>query len=80
MKEFLDEAFGLLNMDWKQYVEIDKHYFRPTEVNELLGDTSKAKRELGWKPGVYFKELVQIMVNADLEAEKIKLIGTQPGV
>ena len=56
-------------MDWKKYVEIDPRYYRPTEVDLLLGDASKAKKALGWKPRVRFKELVKLMVDADLEAE-----------
>jgi GDPmannose 4,6-dehydratase len=72
VREFLDEAFGYLELDWKKYVEIDPRYFRPTEVDLLLGDASKAKRVLGWKPRVHFKDLVKLMVDADLESEKQK--------
>ncbi|HKD41084.1 MAG TPA: GDP-mannose 4,6-dehydratase [Myxococcaceae bacterium] len=67
VREFLDLAFERLNLDWKQYVEIDPRYFRPAEVDELRGDMSKARRILGWEPRVRFKELVQTMVDADLE-------------
>lgn len=67
IREFLDEAFGYVGMDWKKVVEIDPRYFRPTEVDFLLGDASKAKRQLGWAPKVEFHELVRIMVDADLE-------------
>jgi GDPmannose 4,6-dehydratase len=67
IREFLDEAFGYLNMDWNQYVEIDPRYFRPTEVDYLLSDPSKAKQTLGWEPKVCFHELVKIMVDADLQ-------------
>jgi GDPmannose 4,6-dehydratase len=67
IREFLDEAFGYVNMDWHGYVQIDPAYFRPTEVDYLLADASKAKRELGWEPKVKFHELVRIMVDADLE-------------
>ncbi len=70
VREFLDEAFGHLDLDWKKYVEIDPRYFRPTEVDLLLGDASKAKKILGWKPRVLFKDLVKLMVDADMEAEK----------
>jgi GDPmannose 4,6-dehydratase len=66
-REFLEEAFGYAGMDYKQYVEIDPRYFRPTEVDYLLGDPSKAKKQLGWEPKVKFHELVRIMVDADLE-------------
>ena len=57
-------------MDWKDHVEYDARYVRPSEVDLLLGDASKAKRELGWEPKVRFKELVAMMVNADLELAK----------
>jgi len=70
VREFLDEAFGHLDLDWKKYVEIDPRYFRPTEVDLLLGDASKARKTLGWKPRVLFKDLVRLMVDADMEAEK----------
>jgi len=72
VREFLDEAFGYLDLDWNKHVEIDPRYFRPTEVDLLLGDASKAKTLLGWKPKVRFKELVKLMVDADLEAETRK--------
>jgi len=67
VRDFLDEAFGYLNMDWHDYVKIDPRYFRPTEVNHLLADPSKARKLLGWEPRVRFHELVRIMVDADLE-------------
>lgn len=67
VREFLNEAFSYLNMDWKDYVRIDPKYFRPTEVDYLLADPSKAIRELGWEPRVMFRDLVRIMVDADLE-------------
>jgi GDPmannose 4,6-dehydratase len=66
VREFLDEAFGHLNLDWRMYVEIDPRYFRPAEVDLLVGDASKARRKLGWEPKVTFKELVRMMVDADL--------------
>ncbi len=66
VKEFLAEAFGAVGLDWKDYVEYDARYARPTEVDQLLGDASKAKRELGWEPKIRFKELVKLMVDADL--------------
>ena len=68
VREFLELAFGQVGLDWEKYVEIDSIYFRPTEVDLLLGDASKARRELGWEPKVTFEELVRIMVEADLEA------------
>jgi len=70
VKEFLDKAFGYLNMDWRDYVEIDSRYFRPSEVEKLQGDYSKAKKILGWKPKTKFEELVRIMVDADMELAK----------
>ena len=66
VREFLDEAFGRLDLDWKQFVEIDPRYFRPAEVDLLVGDASKARRKLGWEPKITFKELVRTMVDADL--------------
>jgi GDPmannose 4,6-dehydratase len=71
VREFLDEAFEYAELDWKRYVEIDSRYFRPTEVDLLLGDSSKARRVLGWKPRVGFKELVRMMVDSDLRAESV---------
>lgn len=67
VREFLDEAFGLLDIDWQKHVDIDPRYYRPTEVDLLLGDASKAREQLGWKPQVGFKELVRLMVEHDLE-------------
>ncbi len=67
VKEFLDEAFGYLNMDWHEYVKIDPKYFRPNEVDFLQADPGKAQRILDWEPRVFFKDLVRIMVDADLE-------------
>ena len=73
IREFLDEAFGYVGLDWKKYVEIDPRYFRPAEVDLLIGDPSKARKNLGWEPKVTFKELVKIMVDADLKTEGISL-------
>jgi GDPmannose 4,6-dehydratase len=70
VRNFLDEAFGYLEIDWQRHVEIDPRYFRPSEVDELRGDMSRAKQMLGWEPKVRFKELVRMMVDADLEAER----------
>jgi GDPmannose 4,6-dehydratase len=66
VREFLDLAFGHLDLDWKRHVEIDPRYFRPSEVDELRGDSSKAERVLRWRPKVRFHELVRMMVEADL--------------
>jgi len=67
VEEFLIEAFNYIKLDYKKYVEIDSRYFRPTEVELLLADASKARRELGWSPRITFKELVKIMVDSDME-------------
>ena len=67
VREFLDEAFGLVGLDWKKYVEIDPRYYRPAEVDLLLGDPAKAKEKLRWKPKTTFKELVKIMPEYDLK-------------
>jgi len=67
VQEFLDEAFGYVNLDWHDYVKIDPRYFRPNEVDYLLGDPGKARRLIGWEPRVLFKDLVRIMVDADME-------------
>src|ERR687884_1029074 len=66
VREFLDEAFGLLDLDWTGYVEIDPRYYRPPEVDLLLGDATKAREKLGWEPKVNFKQLVRLMVEHDL--------------
>jgi GDPmannose 4,6-dehydratase len=68
VKEFLEEAFAYADLDWRRYVEIDQRYFRPTEVDFLQGDATKARRRLGWQPKVTFPELVRLMVDADLKA------------
>ena len=67
VKEFLQEAFGYAGLEWEKYVAIDSNYFRPTEVDLLLGDPSKAKKQLNWQPKVTFKELVKMMVDHDME-------------
>ncbi len=72
VREFLTEAFSYVNLDWQDYVEIDPRYFRPAEVELLLGDATKAKQKLNWQPRVTFKKLVQLMVDADLENAGIK--------
>ena len=73
VREMVEEVFRLLDLDWERYVEIDPRYFRPAEVDELLGDASRARATLGWEPRVSFAELVKMMVDADLrlaEAEE----------
>jgi GDPmannose 4,6-dehydratase len=72
VEDLLNETFGYLDLDWKPYVEIDPRYYRPTEVDLLLGDASKARQILKWQPRVHFKELVRMMVDSDLQQEKLK--------
>ncbi len=67
VREFLEIAFGYVNLDWQDYVRIDPRYFRPNEVDFLQADPSRAINQLGWEPRVFFKDLVRIMVDADLE-------------
>ncbi len=79
VKEFVEEAFQLLGLNWEDHVEVDPGYFRPTEVDRLLGDFSKARKMLRWEPKVNFKQLVRIMVEADLElARKEAHMNTYP--
>ena len=79
VREFLDLAFQHAELDWAAHVEIDSKYFRPTEVDVLIGDASKALRNLGWQPRIRFEALVRMMVDADLAAERLKLEGTRDG-
>ena len=76
VREFLDLAFEHAGLDWKKYVEIDPRYFRPAEVDSLLGDSTKARTKLGWQPRVSFPELVRMMVEADLELVRARVHGT----
>ncbi len=75
VREFLEEAFDYVGLDWEQYVRIDSRYFRPTDVDLLLADPSRACSDLGWNPKVTFKELVWIMVDADMEAQGLRSPG-----
>lgn len=76
VREFLEETFNYAGLDdWKKYVEIDPRYFRPAEVEKLVGDSSKAKEKLGWEPRIKFHDLVKIMVDADLRAQGLKVPG-----
>ena len=70
VREFLEAAFGHVGLDWRKYVVHDPRYLRPTEVDELIGDSSKARRQLGWQPKTTFKGLVKLMVEADIELLK----------
>ncbi|MHB8117582.1 MAG: GDP-mannose 4,6-dehydratase [Methanothrix sp.] len=75
VKEFLDAAFSYAGLDVQEHVRIDQRYFRPTEVDSLLADPGKARRELKWKPLITFEDLVKIMVDADMRAEGLQPIG-----
>ncbi|MEO0837058.1 MAG: GDP-mannose 4,6-dehydratase, partial [Cyanobacteria bacterium J06642_3] len=68
IKDFLDAAFNYVNLNWQDYVKFDPRYLRPTEVDLLIGDPSKARKKLGWEPSVDFEGLVKIMVDADMTA------------
>ncbi len=75
VKEFVEEAFSYVGLDWRKYVKIDSRYLRPTEVEELVADSTKAAKVLGWQPKIKFKELVRIMLDADIR----KMGLTPPG-
>ncbi len=75
VKEFAEETFDYAGLDWKRYVKIDKKYFRPTEVDVLIANPSKARKILKWKPKITFKDLTKIMVDADMKAIGLKPIG-----
>jgi GDPmannose 4,6-dehydratase len=75
VREFLEVAFAHLGLDWQKYVEIDSNYFRPAEVDLLIGDYSKAKQKLGWQPKTTFSALAKLMVDADLKLVKDHLSG-----
>jgi GDPmannose 4,6-dehydratase len=76
VREFVEESFKCLDLDWEELVEHDSRYERPAEVDLLIGDPAKAKEKLGWEPKVKFKDLVRIMIDADLElAEREKKIA-----
>jgi GDPmannose 4,6-dehydratase len=70
VQEFVEEAFSYAGLDWRDYVEIDPWYYRPSEVDLLVGDASKAKKVLEWEPKTTFKDLVSLMVDADMAALK----------
>ncbi|MDP3732389.1 MAG: GDP-mannose 4,6-dehydratase [Candidatus Omnitrophota bacterium] len=75
VKEFVKEAFSYVGLDWKKYVKIDTRYFRPTEPGNLIADSAKARKKLGWKPRATFSDLVKIMVDADMRACGLKPVG-----
>jgi GDPmannose 4,6-dehydratase len=78
VREVLDVAFGTLGLDWKKHVEIDPRYYRPTEVDHLRGDATKAREKLGWRPRVMFKELIEMMVRSDEADVRSSLAGRAP--
>jgi len=75
VRDFLAEAFGYLDLDWKEFVDTDPRYLRPAEVDVLLGDASKARQVLGWEPKVDFKQIVHLMVDHDLELARQESIS-----
>ncbi len=78
VEEFVAEAFGYLDLDWREYVQQDPKYYRPAEVDLLVGDPSKAGKQLGWEPTVDFRQLVRLMVDADMQALQAQnAAGTQ---
>lgn len=75
VNELVELAFSIVDLDWKDYIAVDQRFFRPSEVYELRGDFSKAKRILGWQPSIKFKELIGMMVKNDLERNKRELMN-----
>ena len=80
VREFCTEAFGRVGLNWEEFVEIDKRYYRPAEVDLLIGDSSKAKKAFGWTPKTRFKDLVGLMVDSDLKILEDQLAGKVPMV
>ena len=74
VREFLNVAFARAGLEWQQFVEIDPQYFRPTEVDFLQGDSSKARAAFGWRPKTSFQQLVQMMVDADVRLAEQELV------
>jgi GDPmannose 4,6-dehydratase len=79
VREFLVEVFGHLDLDWQRYVVIDPAFYRPAEVDMLLGDASKARRQLGWQPRVSLGELARMMVESDLQLARREAAAAQVG-
>jgi GDPmannose 4,6-dehydratase len=73
IRQLLEMAFGHVNLNWQDYVAVDEKFFRPSDIHQLVGDASKVRRELGWKPTVTFQNLVEMMVESDL-----RRIGQSP--
>src|SRR5262249_45385456 len=75
VRQFVEAAFTYAELDWQDYVEIDPRYLRPTEVDHLRADASKARGRLGWEPRIGFRELIAIMVDADMEGVGLDPVG-----
>ncbi len=75
VKEFVQEAFSYVGLDWQEYAKIDPRYFRPTEVEVLTADSAKAKEKLNWQPRITFSGLVKIMVDADMRKMGLEPVG-----
>jgi len=75
VREFAEVAFGHAGLDWERHVEVDPRYYRPSEVDFLLGDPARARRELGWESRTGFRTLVELMVDADLQLLEDELAG-----
>jgi GDPmannose 4,6-dehydratase len=80
VRDFCDRAFGLLDMDWERYVQVDPRYLRPAEVDVLQGDASKARRILGWEPSVTFDALVEMMVDGDMRLAEQERVLVDAGL
>ena len=80
VEEFLDKAFGYVNLDYKNYIQTSEEYLRPNEVDYLLGDPSKAKEKLNWNPKTSFEDLVEMMVDSDLNLAKVEKISLEQGL
>jgi GDPmannose 4,6-dehydratase len=80
VREFAEQAFAYAGLDWREHVKIDPRYYRPSECDDLRADASKARRELGWEPRVIFRELVEMMVDADLAVLRRQLTGGREAI
>ncbi len=74
--ELVELAFSYAGLDWREYINVDEKLYRPAEINKLIGDFSKARKALGWKPSLSFEALIKMMVDADMKAFKNKHITT----
>ena len=80
VKEFAEKTFEKLDLNWEDYVEVSEKYFRPNEVDYLLGDSTKASKELSWKPKTSFDELIDMMIESDLNLGKRELVLLKEGL